>query len=564
MNFYEKRELLENNLLETQKNEGNKFDYFVAPWIRENQETGEETTILTVEESRELLKYLQAKGVLKLTSGTAGFVEVEMLPKIKPIINLRTLETISRDLKDHYTGADICIFLKEVGVKSELIIYPESKWAIFFKVFKELSLSTNEEDKKLLFKILAESIHPLNFAGNTLVSHELQQKFNNLLDYDSLELYYEEEEKKYQVYSKRALTPEEEAEILGEDLFIQEQEELNVMRLPENKEKISTLRKAYQTLMNITEVFCENPHRPTHELNDAYTKTKKLVVDTVMDLHLYVSSVNGKQRLHRLNNYCIPFNNLFGAEKEYATDTSGIEFSDRKLTWDWIRPRMNATYGEIDELYRKVEGSEILSKPDVQQTLNDASLLLSKTREENEKLKKAKQKENSKPAPVARVHKIEITNSELVFRNAEETAITKGKKRVYPPHFKSTPWEKITIQFVDEQNVVIEADKKQVIASYQSLGFEDGKKKKPDTAWKMLLGLARNNGETDELPSPIPETIRQQKSKLSSRLKAIFKNDSEPFYDTEDTQTYRIKIKLVPPQAEEVGKNYDPSELLIP
>ena len=47
---------------------------------------------------------------------------------------------------------------------------------------------------------------------------------------------------------------------------------MQLFQKPENKEKISTLRKAYQIFINIVEVFCENPSHPTHELNDAYLK----------------------------------------------------------------------------------------------------------------------------------------------------------------------------------------------------------------------------------------------------------------------------------------------------
>ncbi len=484
-----------------------------------------------------------------------------------PVIRDQTLEHIGQYLGGVGSWGQITRWLQSWGVPHEIMTGGAgAKWRMVYSILKHYAYSQQKEDHEMLFKVICEMLHPLMFGGDKTLAQIVATDFNTYLEYDDWIALYNEQDRKYEIYDKRKVidAPEDDEDLalFAEDLFIQEQEEIATLRRPENKEKISTLRKAYQMLMNITEVFCENPSKPTHELNDAYIKTKKLVMDAVSEMHLYVSSVNGKHRMHRLNNYCIPFNNLFGAEKEY--DPDDLDLSGKQLTWDYLRPKMNATYGEIDELYRKVEGSEILSKPDVQQTLNDTSLLLSQTREENEKLKKAKQKAEFKPTPIpkAPVHRIEITNPELIVRNADDSVISKGKKRLHLPHFPTTDWAKISIKFIDEQNVFIEADKKQSTANYQTLGFEDGKKGKPDTAWAMLFALAKNNGETQVLQSPIPEKIRQQKSKLANRLKAIFKNEADPFYDVKENNIYRIKITLLPPQSEEVKHAYDPSELL--
>lgn len=149
------------------------------------------------------------------------------------------------------------------------------------------------------------------------------------------------------------------------------------------------------------------------------------------------------------------------------------------------------------------------------------------------------------------VQKIEITAMpELQVRSVEDTSIVKGAKRLHLPKFNPTDWAKITIRFIDEQNVVITADKKQISSDYEALGFADDKRGKPNTAWAFLLGLAQNNGETQPLPTPIPDTIKQHKRQLSDRLKTIFKNDTDPFYEPTDTRTYRIKITVIPPNNE--------------
>ena len=138
---------------------------------------------------------------------------------------------------------------------------------------------------------------------------------------------------------------------------------------------------------------------------------------------------------------------------------------------------------------------------------------------------------------------------ELQVRNVDDTFIAKGKKRLHLPKFSQTDWAKITIRFIDAQNVLITADKKQVPSDYAALGFADDKRDQPNTAWEFLRGLAENNGETKTLPKPIPDVIKQQKLKLADRLKTIFKNDTDPFYDPTESRTYRIKIALIPPQS---------------
>jgi hypothetical protein len=151
---------------------------------------------------------------------------------------------------------------------------------------------------------------------------------------------------------------------------------------------------------------------------------------------------------------------------------------------------------------------------------------------------------------------MEITKlPELQVRNVEDAPITKGKKSVYPPKFSRTDWAKITIRFLDERAVFITADKKQTQSDYEALGFKDEKRDKPNAAWVFLLSLARNNGETGELPTPISDKIKQRKLQVADRLKAIFKTDTDPFYDPTETRTYRIKIALIPPPTNETRQD---------
>lgn len=155
---------------------------------------------------------------------------------------------------------------------------------------------------------------------------------------------------------------------------------------------------------------------------------------------------------------------------------------------------------------------------------------------------------------------IQSTNDLLSLSTEDrlEGLLIKGKKRITLPHFKATDWGKITIRFISEQDVYIEVGKGEGKQSdYQSLGFSDDKNtyKNPNKAWEFLLELARNNGETPTLSKPIPDTIKQLKKQISDLLKKLFKNDTDPFYEARETQTYKIKIILIPPEADKDESN---------
>lgn len=521
-------------------------------------------------EQKSIIQKLEEEGYIKNATfdedGTGVWLEIisekqEESPE-PPIIRTQTLELISQHFADLGSLSKLSNYLLEWGVPRRLITLG-TKWRMVYAVLLHYANPKTQNGFEMLDKIIGNILHPLMYGGDKNASEEAQDKFNKYLEYDGFTVVSDGKDE-YSVRETKDLIEVDENELLQEfheDLFIQEQEELAGMRLPENKEKISTLRKAYQVLMNITEVFCENPSKPSNELNDAYVKIKKLTNDSVRDLHLRVDSVNGVPRMHKLTHYFIPFNNLFSAEKEYARDDWRIDPADRKeLSWNYIRPQMHATYGEIDDLYRKVEGSEILSKPNVQQSLNDVSLLLTKTKkEENRKQKEPKQK----ATPQLPIQRIEIAKMpELQIRNVEDNTISKGKKRIHLPKFSATDWGKVVWRFLDERNVLIGTKDDMKPSDFQALGFENETSGKPDKIWSWFFDLSARGGETETLSKPIPDTIKQKKLKIATLLKKLFKNDTDPFYDPTETQTYRLKIELIAPQFDEEPKTYSPMEML--
>jgi hypothetical protein len=204
-----------------------------------------------------------------------------------------------------------------------------------------------------------------------------------------------------------------------------------------------------------------------------------------------------------------------------------------------------AVFNFLEAISKEID---ILKKYDEQKTKNFYK---------NELPKQKEQFNSAFNSNKEQIHKIEIVGMpELQVKKTEDNVFIKGSKKIHTPKFTQTDWSKIEIRFLNERDVLITTNKKEITpADYEILGFSDDKKNKPNTAWAFLFGLSKNNGESGKLPKPIPDTIKQQKLSLSQKLKAIFKNETDPFYDSTETQTYKIKIKLIPPQGEQENED---------
>lgn len=386
------------------------FSYPILDFSTVNEKTGEENVYITKGEHREVIDYLASKDYLEIIEEKENnSVKLIVPSKPKPYIKLKTLELIARELKEHYTGTEIVNLLKEAKVDPRLIVYPESKWIVFYNVFSELSLSKKYEDHILLDNIICEAIHPLNLDGDQQKSKELQKKFNEYLKYNYLIIAYLDDSQQFRIIDSIDAYPEptkEELEEMELEFETRSQEELQFFKQPDNKNKISLLRKSFQSIINVVEVFCENPSNVTEELNDAYTELHKIIYRLVNDLNLH--DEGGK--IYKLNNFGLPFINLYKAEKAYQE-------KGKSISWEKIRPEMNSIYGDIEEIYKEVNGSDTIAEPEQQKKINDIQLYLSELKEQR------KQKDEKSSST-----KIEITSiPKLEFK---ETAHIKNLQKI--------------------------------------------------------------------------------------------------------------------------------------
>ncbi len=565
-------------LLPVEQEIGSDLDDFFAAFA--NGESVESTSknprksvvVMTVDEQIDILQQLEKQKLIKILEQKKDSVFMEVFPPHPSPVKLKTLEHIARKLADTFTGTQLVDALLDYGIPRADIPYPDTKWRTLQNMFLALATSPNPEQREKFGGAITTFLHPLNFNADESVSGQLIDDFNKYLKYDGYEITVADDGDGYKLAptaerkkiappvkpteerqkSERAAAPPdfkvseailevsgtmyapiEEAERYSEQV----EYETNMLRQPKAAEHLAVVREAYKTLIAIVSSFCADPTAPSRELNTAYGELAKVVADELKDFcgdgsEFEVFSFDE----YKKNNFGIPFGSLYSAELDFKKN-------GRRMHWDEIRPEMNAVLGRIEDVCQTAGSPEVISDPKIQEVIGDAMLHLSKI---------AAQRKGADAAKTEPTVKLEITKMpELQVRNLDDAPIVKGNKRLHLPKFKPTEWAKITIRFIDERNVLITADKKeQVSVDYEALGFSDEKRSKPNSAWAFLLGLARNNGETKPLPTPIPDTIKQHKLQLASRLKAIFKNDTDPFHEPTDSRTYRIKIALIPPSTE--------------
>ncbi len=229
------------------------------------------------------------------------------------------------------------------------------------------------------------------------------------------------------------------------------------------KSQVKELADSHQALIEIVELFCGNPKKPTKQLNDAYRFLVRKIQDIVdgLDLKYYELS------LYR------PFkNDLYAAEIEWNGDgtVSDIRLNPR-LSWDAIRPQLYNAHSNIEKIRNISEETEQMT--DDEKRLEEITELISKMRTR----KITKNTPRSKPFP------IEITNL-LPLQFSGETPSQKTQSKFPTKLPAGTQWKNITIRFVDEDSVAILVQGKENIVGYQEMGFE-GKGGKPGVLWSL-------------------------------------------------------------------------------
>ena len=180
-----------------------------------------------------------------------------------------------------------------------------------------------------------------------------------------------------------------------------------------------------------------------------------------------------------------------------------------------------------------------------------------KARIEKRKEKKDNQASDNKGiVPTKEPFPIEIVGMpELRIKGFEEKVVLQKpkNKRIQLRKFPAnTKWEHISIQFLNEHEVIVRVKNETHQTTYEAMGFQDEKKKLPNKQWQFLRLLAFKNGEISwennrDLSLQQINSIKKQKQLLTEALKAYFQiYEDEPFYDYKKEKAYKIKLNLIP------------------
>ncbi|MCL5012224.1 MAG: hypothetical protein M1320_02245 [Patescibacteria group bacterium] len=461
---------------------------------------------------------------------------------IKP----KTLELIAQIIGNLGSGPELVDFLKENGVNERLIEYPNTKWRMVYSVLLELASYKDKSYKRILFKIIEEACHPLMYKGDKKLAQETVNKFNSYLEYDNL---FIQNGILWEGYSdEKSVNSMDWMDKDGNDYIDTHQNSYSIL-----PKKIDELYIYWNELIKLTKFYFENKDAQDDEINEIYFEIISIVEGLI--------NSNGCGGLKDV--YKKPFRSMIGCEFEIQ-DNNQIEngIFDSVFGEQTHKPTIAELFvGLYDFLGRITETSlpDRKNLEKIKEKNNELFVRIAKYKEQHSMKKEMNQKPEKENEKIQKIQivggKMEIDGLEkglekIALKN-EESSVIKGKKTVHLPHFQPTQWKDVTLRFLDEQNVLIQNNKKIVTANYGGLGFSNEKNNRPNLAWIFLLEMAKNNGETKSIPSPIPDNIKQIKRQISDFLKKLFKNDTEPFYDFSETKTYKLKIALIPPQINE-------------
>ena len=95
----------------------------------------------------------------------------------------------------------------------------------------------------------------------------------------------------------------------------------------------------------------------------------------------------------------------------------------------------------------------------------------------------------------------------------------------------NTKWENITIEFLNGHDVRIKYDSQSIDSNYVKMGFEDSKKKKPNTQWNILEHMSNHERfvSFNDVQPILCKDLKSQKKELSQKLKDFFGIKDDPF-----------------------------------
>lgn len=204
----------------------------------------------------------------------------------------------------------------------------------------------DEEADETISTIIAELLHPLNYSADENKASILANKIKKYLKYD--DFYIEKIGNRYWVCPNKPL---EDYQIDSQE-FTEKEKNYEIRdnrKIKDKKDLVKGLRDNHQAYMDIVEIFCRDPKKPTKELNDAYGFLSKKIQKTIDELDL---------QYYKLSLYKPFTNDLYTAEIEWnGSGKVGDIRLGPSLSWDAIRPSLYEAHSNMVRICNIAEES---------------------------------------------------------------------------------------------------------------------------------------------------------------------------------------------------------------
>lgn len=225
------------------------------------------------------------------------------------------------------------------------------------------------------------------------------------------------------------------------------------------------------------------------------------------------------------------------------------EYELHRDNWDSIitvtvdRLDFTRFYKRLVEIYPKKVSSEKKRTPSSEQPISEEDeklLISSKNRQAQIEALKRMLEEQEKE------EKIASAVATKVSKKLEESGVLPKKFLGLP---RATGWEKVTMQFIDGENVrILGPDNFVQEASYKEMGFQNNKSvpRKPNAQWAFLKILSENSGLLTWSDRQAHSSLKKAKQLLSDGLRNYFGIASDPFHPYHKEKSYHIRMTLIP------------------
>jgi hypothetical protein len=276
-------------------------------------------------------------------------VELKAQDITKSIYSEKVIDSVAKEFCRFFSNLEIRKIITPIIEKKENLsneetikVYLDERLGDMFYTFKDtlqVIRKKDDEANETISRIITELLHPLNLDIDENKESMLVSKINKYLKYDNL--YIENTENGYRVFSESQFEKLQTEEKKFKDLE-KKHKISDDGKIKQKKDLVKKLRDIHQAYIDIVEIFCRDPKKPTKELNDAYsflsTKIQKIIDE--LDLHYY------EIFLYK------PFaTDLYAAEIEWNGNgvTSNLSFG-HVLSWDAVRPSLYGAHSNIIQI----------------------------------------------------------------------------------------------------------------------------------------------------------------------------------------------------------------------